>query len=84
LLCCIAFPFREQTKTNRAQGKQPSRWHWVYMATVFRLDHRGQTAGQRTITSQRGHGATRFNGPPWSAPPPAPVGAAAGSHMPMI
>jgi hypothetical protein len=30
------------------------------MATVFRLDHRGQTAGQRAIISQRGYVATRL------------------------
>lgn len=30
------------------------------MGTVFRLDHRGQTAGQRAIISQRGYVATRL------------------------
>jgi hypothetical protein len=25
----------------------PSKWHWVYVATVFRLDHRGQTSFPR-------------------------------------
>jgi len=49
-----------QTKTLRAQGKQPSRWHWVYRATVFRLDHRGHTAGQRPVITQRGYVATRL------------------------
>jgi len=49
-----------QTKTLRAQGQKPSRWHWVYMATVFRLDHRGQTAGQRAVITQRGYVATRL------------------------
>ena len=49
-----------QTQTLRAQGQQPSRWHWVYLATVFRLDHRGQTAGQRAVITQRGYVATRL------------------------
>ena len=30
------------------------------MATVFRLDHRGQTAGQRAVITQRGYAATRL------------------------
>lgn len=49
-----------QTETLRAQKKDPSRWHWVYMGTVFHLDHRGQTAGQRSVISQRGYVATRL------------------------
>jgi hypothetical protein len=49
-----------QTKALRQQGKKVERWHWVYMATVFRLDHRGQTAGQRSVISQRGYVATRL------------------------
>lgn len=47
------------TKTIRQQGKKPERWHWVYLATVFRLDHRGQTAGQRAVITERGFVATR-------------------------
>ena len=43
-----------QTQALLEQGLKPERWHWVYRATVFRLDHRGQTAGQRAIISQRG------------------------------
>jgi len=49
-----------QTKALRAQGKKPERWHWVYMATVFRLDHRAQTAGNRAVITQRGYAATRL------------------------
>lgn len=49
-----------KTKELRAQGKKPERWHWVYMATVFRLDHRGQTAGERAVITQRGYAATRL------------------------
>ena len=48
-----------QTKALRQQGKKPERWHWVYMATVFRLDHRGQTDGKRAFITQRGYVATR-------------------------
>ena len=29
----------------RQNKEVPSKWHWVYVGTVFRLDHRGQTAG---------------------------------------
>lgn len=47
------------TDAIRAQGKKPERWHWVYLATVFRLDHRGETAGERAVISQRGFVATR-------------------------
>jgi hypothetical protein len=49
-----------QTQALREQGQKAERWHWVYMATVFRLDHRGQTAGERSIISQRGYVATRL------------------------
>jgi len=49
-----------KTQQLRQQGKKPERWHWVYMATVFRLDHRGQTAGQRAVLTQRGYAATRL------------------------
>jgi hypothetical protein len=49
-----------KTKELREQGKKPQRWHWVYMATVFRLDHRGQTAGKRAVITQRGYAATRW------------------------
>jgi hypothetical protein len=49
-----------KTKELREQGTKPARWHWVYMATVFRLDHRGQTAGNRAMITQRGYAATRL------------------------
>lgn len=48
-----------QTNKLRAAGQEPERWHWVYTATCFRLDHRGKTAGGRPIISQRGYVATR-------------------------
>jgi hypothetical protein len=49
-----------KTKELRQQNKKPERWHWVYMATVFRLDHRGQTDGKRAFITQRGYAATRL------------------------
>src|ERR1700677_4583815 len=36
-----------QSAALRRQGQEPERWHWVYTGTVFRLDHRGKTAGGR-------------------------------------
>jgi hypothetical protein len=51
------------TKALRQQGKDLKRWHWVYLATVFRLDHRGQTAGDRAVITQRGYVATRLGVP---------------------
>jgi exonuclease VII large subunit len=48
-----------RTKDLVQQGQKPERYHWVYMGTVFRLDHRGQTAGERALISQRGYVATR-------------------------
>jgi hypothetical protein len=49
-----------QTEKLRAQGQPLSRWHWVYVGTVFRLDHRAQTSGGRAIISQRAYAATRL------------------------
>ena len=48
------------TKALRQQGQDLKRWHWVYLATVFRLDHRGRTAGDRAVVTQRGYVATRL------------------------
>jgi hypothetical protein len=48
-----------QTAAWRRQGQEPQRWHWVYTGTVFRLDHRGQTAGGRPVISEWGFVATR-------------------------
>jgi hypothetical protein len=48
-----------QTEELRAQGEPLSRWHWVYVGTVFRLDHRAQTAGGRAVISQRAYAVTR-------------------------
>jgi hypothetical protein len=48
-----------RTAALRRHGQEPSRWHWVWTGTVFRLDHRGRTAGGRPVISQRGFVATR-------------------------
>jgi len=48
-----------QSATLRRKGLEPERWHWVYTGTVFRLDHRGHTAGGRPVISERGFVATR-------------------------
>lgn len=56
-----------QTKALREQGKESERYHWVYMGTVFRLDQRGQTAGQRAVITQRGYVATRLGLEPFIA-----------------
>jgi hypothetical protein len=48
-----------RTHKLRRQGKEPERWHWVFTATIFRLDQRGQTQSGRRIISQRGYVATR-------------------------
>ncbi|MEW6304808.1 MAG: ISKra4 family transposase [Verrucomicrobiota bacterium] len=48
-----------QSASLRRQGQEPERWHWVYTGTVFRLDHRGHTAGGRPVITERGFVATR-------------------------
>lgn len=48
-----------QSAARRCRGEESERWHWVYTGTVFRLDHRGQTAGGRPVISERGFVATR-------------------------
>jgi len=48
-----------KTRKLRRQGQEPERWHWVFTATIFRLDQRGQTQGGRPVISQRGYVATR-------------------------
>lgn len=48
-----------QTKALRKKGMEPQRWHWVYTATIFRLDQRGHTASKRPIITERGYVATR-------------------------
>jgi hypothetical protein len=48
-----------KTEELAKENIDPGRWHWVYVGTVFRLDQRGVTAGQRPIISERGYVATR-------------------------
>jgi len=48
-----------QSATLRRRGQEPERWHWVWTGTVFRLDHRGETAGGRPVIVQRGYVFTR-------------------------
>lgn len=48
-----------RTKALRKKGQEPERWHWVYTATVFRLDQRGHTASKRPVITERGYVATR-------------------------
>ncbi len=43
----------------REAGQDTGRWHWVYTATVFRLDQRGSTAAGRPLIAERGYVATR-------------------------
>lgn len=44
----------------RRRGQEPQRWHWVYTATIFRLDQRGTTQAGRPIIAERGFVATRL------------------------
>jgi hypothetical protein len=48
-----------QTRRLQQKGESFSRWHWVYTATIFRLDQRGQTASGRPVITERGYVATR-------------------------
>jgi hypothetical protein len=47
-------------EAQRQNKEVPSKWHWVYVATVFRLDHRGTTAAERPVISQRRYVSTRL------------------------
>lgn len=48
-----------QTQKLRKGGEEPTRWHWVYTGTVFRLDQRATTASGRPVISERRYVATR-------------------------
>lgn len=48
-----------ESQKMRAKGEDPSRWHWVYAGTIFRLDQRGKTASGRSVIAERGYVATR-------------------------
>jgi hypothetical protein len=43
----------------RAQGQEPSRWHWAYGGTCFRLNQRAQSEGGRSLILSRGYAMTR-------------------------
>lgn len=49
-----------QSQKMRAEGEEPSRWHWVYAGTIFRLDQRGKTSSGRSVITERGYVATRL------------------------
>jgi len=48
-----------QTQALLKAGQDLGRWHWVYTATVFRLDQRGTTDSGRPVITERGYVATR-------------------------
>jgi len=48
-----------ETEALVKEGKDTGRWHWVYTATLFRLDQRGSTEAGRPVITQRGYVATR-------------------------
>lgn len=48
-----------QSRQKRAGGEEPSRWHWVYGGTCFRLSQRVQTTGGRPEILSRGYAMTR-------------------------
>ena len=49
-----------QSERLRRRGQEPQRWHWVYTATIFRLDQRATTASGRPVIAERGYVATRL------------------------
>ena len=59
-----AWNIRERDNWGKTQalikaGEDLERWHWVYTATVFRLDQRGTTESGRPVIADRGFIATR-------------------------
>jgi hypothetical protein len=48
-----------ETEAFHKKQRDTQRWHWVFTGTLFRLDQRGETAGQRRVIAQRGYVATR-------------------------
>jgi predicted membrane protein len=49
----------KQTEAKRKRGEDFSRWHWVYTATCFRLDHRCVQGKHRAVIIERSYVATR-------------------------
>lgn len=48
-----------QSAAQRAAGQEPSRWHWVYGGTCFRLSQRVRRPGGRPEILSRGYAMTR-------------------------
>jgi hypothetical protein len=48
-----------QSQALRAQGQEPSRWHWAYGGTCFRLNQRAQNGSGRPLILSRGYVMTR-------------------------
>ena len=48
-----------QTKAKHQRGEELKRWHWVYTATCFRLEHRYRKGKHRAFITQRSYVATR-------------------------
>jgi hypothetical protein len=49
-----------QTEARRKAHEDLERWHWVYTATVFRLDQRATKESGRPVIADRGYVATRL------------------------
>lgn len=49
-----------ETKDKRQRGEDINRWHWVYTATCFQLEHRCIKGKERAVITQRGYVATRL------------------------
>jgi hypothetical protein len=48
------------TKRLREAGEPITRWHWVYTATIFRLDQRASLESGRAVITERKYLATRL------------------------
>jgi len=48
-----------ESEKLRKKGIDPSRWHWVYTGTIFRMDQRGTSRSGRSVITERGYVATR-------------------------
>ena len=48
-----------QSRALRQQGQEPSRWHWAYGGTCFRLSQRVQSQSGRPMILSRGYAMTR-------------------------
>jgi hypothetical protein len=48
-----------QSAALRGRGQEPSRWHWAYGGTCFRLNQRAHSASGRPLILSRGYVMTR-------------------------